>query len=203
MANHRRMTPEALERAVEAYFDSISYETEVKRKKLVTAADEHGNDVPVLDKYGHEVYTYEPVVLKNGDPAMETVWIRPPSIIAMSLFIGVDRTTLFRWKNLSGKEKPTASEKRICNILTRAWGRVEAYLTEKTEDGKAGRGAVANLEANFQWKQRREVGLSQETTEVIKETAELTMGQKLELLMEMGLRMPGEEQEEKEEENDQ
>ena len=121
--------------------------------------------------------------------------------MALSLYIGVDRATLWRWKN-PGKDPSelSAGERKICNILTRAWGRVEAYLTERTEDKNAARGAIANLQANFEWKKRSEVGLSQETAEAIKETAELTTGQKLDALRELGLRLPWETKERTEEE---
>lgn len=197
----RKMTPKELEQAVNAYFDSISYEELVMKRQLITVKDPKGNDVPALDRYGHELYTYVPVVLKNGKLATRTEWTEAPSIVALSLHIGVDRATLWRWKN-PGKDRAelTTAEKRICNILTRAWGRVEAYLTERTEDKNAARGAIANLQANFEWKKRSEVGLIQETAEAIKETAELTAGQKLEALRELGLRLPWETEERTEEE---
>ncbi len=202
MANKRKLTPDELEAKVEAYFDSISYDEPVMRRQLITTKDSKGNDIPVLDQYGHELYTYVPVKLKNGNIASRTEWTESPSVIAMSLFIGVDRITLWRWKENPGKkpEELTPTEKRICNILTRAWGRVEAYLTERSEDKNASRGAIANLQANFGWKKRSEVGLSADTTEAMKETVQLTAGQKLEALRELGLRLPWEEEERSEEE---
>ncbi len=193
MANQRKMKPEELEGLVRAYFDSISYEEPLMVRKPVLTENEKGQYVPAMDVYGHEKYIYEPVKRKDGTPVMKTVWTESPSVIGLSLFIGVDRSTLYRWKENPGKGTLTTSEKRICNILTHAWGRIEAYLTAKVEDGKAARGAIANLEANFGWKRRREVGLDAETAQVIEKTAEMTMGQKLALLTEMGLRLPGTE----------
>ena len=202
MANKRKMKPEELEAMVDAYFDSISYKAPVMRRQLITNKDPNGNVIPALDQFGHELYTYVPVVLKNGQQAERTEWTEPPSVIGLSLFVGVDRATLWRWKEAPGKKPSelTPAEKRICNILTRAWGRVEAYLTERSEDKNAARGAIANLQANFQWKKRSEVGLSEETTEALKETAQLTTAQKLEELQKLGLKWPPEIEEEGNEE---
>ncbi|MBP3413309.1 MAG: hypothetical protein J6K89_08615 [Oscillospiraceae bacterium] len=207
MGLKRKLTADELQEKVEEYFNSISYEVPLVRKETIMKKTEDGSEQPVLDQYGHESYRYVRVKLKNGEKASSTVWTEPPSVIGLSLYLGVDRTTLFRWKNPPEGKSLSNTEKRFCNILTRAWGRIEAYLIARTEEGKAARGAIANLEANFGWRQRREVGLSTETTEAIKETAVLTSTQKIAELRKLGLRLPWDEPDErtgeKEEENDQ
>ena len=187
MAN-KKYTPTELEKAVEEYFNSISFEVQMVTKTVVTKKNRDGEEVPVLDQDGHEQYKYEPVRLKNGQMAVETRWIRGPSVIDLALFLKVDRATLWRWKEKPGG-KP--ADRKICNILTRAWGRIEAYLTEQTEDPKKARGAIENLKANFGWKQRTEVGYTEETLDAMKEGASLTMAQKLAELEALGLSIPG------------
>ena len=187
MAN-KKYTPKELERAVNAYFDSISYVVPVMTKVRVTQKDSEGQEIPVLDQYGHEKYKYEPVKLRNGECAEEIKWIRGPSVIDLALHLDVDRATLWRWKEKPG-DKP--ADRKICNILVRAWGRIEAYLTAQTEDPKKARGAIENLKANFKWKQYTEVGYSEETLDAIKEGANMTMAQKLQELQAMGLQIPG------------
>lgn len=187
----RKMTAKRLEKQVEAYFDSIRSERPLLKKVPNTTVGADGALYPKLDAYGHEMYRYEPVLAADGKQAMEIVWLEPPSVVGLGLFLGVDRSTLFRWKNLQEtKEQLSSEEEKICNILMRAWGRIEAYLTAKTEDPKAARGATANLEANFGWKRRKEVGFDDRTTAVVAASAAMTMEEKLEELKKLGLKLP-------------
>ena len=192
----RKMTAKSLEQSVEAYFKSIRSERPLLKKMPDLREDADGVFYPRMDAYGHEMYRYEPVVAADGKPAMEVVWLEPPSVIGLSLYLGVDRTTLFRWRNLRETktkegQQLTSEEEKICNILTRAWGRIEAYLIAQTENPKAARGATANLEANFGWKRRKEVGFDEQTTDAIQKSAVLSMEERLALLKEMGLKLPG------------
>lgn len=176
-------------RKTEEYFDSIRSERPLLRKVPDTVKLGDGTLRPRMDAFGHEMYRYEPVMTANGQQAVEITWTQQPSIIGLSLFLGVDRTTLFRWKNLrESKTELSKEEEEFCNIATRAWGRIEEYLTQQTENPKASRGATANLEANFGWKRKKEIGLDEPTTEKI--AAALTSEEKLEELKKMGLRLP-------------
>lgn len=86
------------------------------------------------------------------------------------------------------KKTRTKEDEEFCNIATRAWGRIEAYLTQQTENPKAARGATANLEANFGWKRRKEVGLDEITANTM--AATMTSNEKLVELHKMGLKLP-------------
>lgn len=202
----RKMTAKSLGQSVDAYFKSIRTERPLLKKVQDLRESEDGAFYPRMDAYGHEMYRYEPVVAADGKPAMEVAWLEPPSVIGLSLYLGVDRTTLFRWRNLretkakEGQEL-TSEEEKMCNILTHAWGRIEAYLTAQTENPKAARGATANLEANFGWKRRKEVGFDEQTTDAIQKSAAMSMDERLALLKELGLKLPGVVEEEGQDED--
>lgn len=182
----RKMTARALKKRIDEYFDSITSEKPCLR--TVPILEEKDRKLfPRIDEYGHVLMAYEQVIANNGKPATETIWIRPPSIIDLCLHLGIDRTTFYRWCN--PEVEPEGEAEEFCNIATRARGRIEAYLTERTEDKNAARGAIANLEANFGWKRKREVGLDEQTQRAVA-MASMTTEDKLAALREMGISMP-------------
>lgn len=187
----KKYTASGLKKAVEKYWASITVTKPmlVKRPVLVEKTTETGETVmvPELDKFGHEQVCYQKVITADGVPAMETTYTQPPSITGLCLYLGVDRSTFFRWTKLreNGGEI-TPEEEKICNIVTQARGRIEEYLIRQTENPRAARGAIANLEANFGWKRRREVGLDEETRAVAATTG-MTMDDKLETLRRLGV----------------
>ena len=192
MGRPRKMTARALKKRIDAYFDSIRAEKPMLVKVPVMMEDENGRKYPVLDAFGHEKMMFEQVITADGKPATETIWVEPPSIIGLCMAIGVDRTTFYRWCNPG--DEPDEGEKEFCNIATRARGRIEAYLTAKTEEKSAARGAIANLEANFGWKRRKEIGLDEQTQRAVAMTA-MTTEEKLQELQKMGINMNFEETE--------
>ena len=192
MGRPRKMTARALKKRIDAYFDSIRAEKPMLVKVPVMIEDENGRKYPVLDAFGHEKMMFEQVITADGKPATETIWVEPPSIIGLCMAIGVDRATFYRWCNPG--DEPDEEAKEICNIATRARGRIEAYLTAKTEEKSAARGAIANLEANFGWKRRKEIGLDEQTQRAVAMTA-MTTEEKLQELQRMGINMNFEETE--------
>lgn len=187
MGRKRKMTARMLDKRIKEYFESITSERQMLRMVPALMEDADGKLCGVLDEFGHAKMVFEPVIAKNGKQAMETIWIRPPSIIDLCLHLGVDRTTFYRWCNPEGEPDEEAEE--FCNIATRARGRIEAYLTARTEDKNAARGAIANLEANFGWKRKREVGLDEQTQRAVA-MASMTTEDKLAALREMGISIP-------------
>lgn len=186
MGRPRKMTARAMKKKIDAYFDAIRAEKPMYVKVPVMTEDDYGRKLPVLDAFGHEKMMFEQVVTADGKPATETIWIEPPSIIGLCMAIGVDRTTFYRWCNPG--DEPDEGEKEFCNIATRARGRIEAYLTAKTEEKCAARGAIANLEANFGWKRRKEIGIDEQTQRAVAMTA-MTTDEKLQELQKMGINM--------------
>lgn len=174
----KKYSAAALERAVEAYFNSISYREKIMRK--VPEMDEKQR--PVLDDKGHQIYKFEPVMAADGKPAMATRWIEPPGIMALCLYLGIDRATFDRYGKMEDNE-PEAE--RFRNTVTRARGRVEAYLVEQLENKSAARGAIFNLQQNFGWKDRKEISLDEGTQKAIS-ARNMPMEEKLALLREIG-----------------
>lgn len=194
----RKMTARVLKKKIEEYFDSITSEKPLLRAVPILDENE-GKLLPRIDIYGHTQMAYEPVIANNGKAATETVWIRPPSIIDLCLYLEIDRTTFYRWCNPEGE--PEGETEEFCNIATRARGRIEAYLTAKTEDKSAARGAIANLEANFGWKRKKEIGIDEQTQRAVV-MATMTTEDKLAALREMGISMPFDDYDKGETEDD-
>ena len=174
----------ALEKACEAYFDSISYEEPVM--KSVPATDENG--VMLKDDKGHTAYKQIAVKTKDGKEAVQTVWIEPPSIISLCLFLGIHRSTFLRYGEMDGDDKES---ERFRNTVTRARGRVEAYNISRLEDKSAARGAIFNLQNNFGWSEKQEVEFGDKTREAVTYGAGMTMKEKIQWLKEQGMDVSG------------
>lgn len=187
MGRKRKMTARVAERRIKQYFESITAERPLLRAVPILTEDKHGRLLPMLDEFGHEKKAYEPVITKSGEKAVETIWLKPPSVIDLCLFLEIDRTTFYRWCNPDGE--PQGEEKEFFNMATRARGRIEAYLTAQTENKAAARGAIANLEANFGWKRKSEVALDEKTQRAMSMSA-MTTEDKLAALRGMGISMP-------------
>lgn len=179
----KKYTAAGFEKACEAYFDSICYR-EPKMKPMVKR-DNQG--FPILDKYGHQQIRYEQIVTADGRPCFETIWAEPPSLTALCLYLGIDRATFARY----GAPDPDNPEsERFCNTVTRARGRVEAYLESRLEDKSAARGAIFNLQQNFGWKEKKEVELGPNAQNAVAVGAGLqgmTMAEKIAMLKEAGM----------------
>lgn len=179
----KKYTAASFQRACEEYFDSICYE-KPKMSKVPVWDD---NGYPVLDDFGHQMYRFEQVVTRNGDQAMETIWTEPPSLTGLCLYLGIDRATFARYGSYD-PENPEESEK-FCNTVSRARGRVEAYLESRLEDKSAARGAIFNLQNNFGWKEKKEMELGAGAQKAMA-AATMTMDEKLALLKEIGAEVP-------------
>ena len=169
----------------EAYFDSISYKEKVERKIYLT--DENGN--PILDGRGHQKFQVEHVETEDGKKAYVTKWIEPPGIMALCLYLGIDESTFLRYGEMKPTEGMTEKEQRdaeeFCRTATRARGRIMAYLSEMTQDPRAARGAIWNLQQNFGQKEKREISLDETTRKAISASA-MTMDERLSLLQNIG-----------------
>lgn len=180
----KKYTAASFQRACEAYFDSISYlEPRMKRVAVLTE-----DGLPELDGFGHQKFKHQQVVTADGKPAFETCWTEPPSLTGLCLYLGIDRATFARY-GTPDPENPEESE-RFCNTVTRARGRVEAYLESRLEDKSAARGAIFNLQQNFGWKEKKEIELGTGAQSAVAVGAGLqgmTMADKIAMLKEAGM----------------
>lgn len=133
----KKYTAKALRDACNAYFDAISYEEPVTKQVLVF--DKGG--LLVLDKYGHPAKRPEPVITRDGREATRICWTEPPSLLALCLHLGIDKSTFARYQQ-DDKLRPVATEAKC---------RVEAYLAAKLEEKGAANGVKFNLTHNFGW----------------------------------------------------
>lgn len=178
----------AFEKAVEAYFNSISYEEPYRKAEVATEED----GTIIMDHYGHPLQKMVPVVTADGQPAKITRWVEPPSIRALCLYLGIDKSTFDRYGKLESDEDlddmDDKEREKFCVTVTHARGRVEAYLEPRLEDKNAQRGVAFNLAHNYGWKEKKEISLDQETRQAV-ETAGVGMtdAQRLQWLKERGV----------------
>lgn len=178
----KQYTAAKLEKACEAYFNSISYQEPVMKK--VPDTDERG--IPKLDDKGHILYRFEQITTADGKPAFETCWIEPPGIVALCLYLGIHRSTFDRYGSLPGNDEES---ERFRNTVSRARGRVEAYLAAQLENKSAARGAIFNLQQNFGWKDRKEISLDEGTRKAMTARS-MSLEEKEALLREIGAEIP-------------
>lgn len=146
-------TARALERAVDGYFASISYDEPIfTRGEPVMRYDEkQGADVPVLDSYGHRVYKEQPVMTADGEQMTRTIWVETPSIDAMCLAIGIFPEN---WEEFEKQES-------FSGVTARARGRILAYMQERLDSGKGTNGAKFRLECMHGWRPREDTPMGE------------------------------------------
>lgn len=161
MARHKEYTPAAFGRAVDRYFAGISRRVAVQEYVPTGRYTQKG--MPIL----------EPRDVKNdaGEVVMQREYLLPPSVGDLCLHLGISRATWARYAATDGYRE-------VCD---EAKLRVEAYLEQKllTGDPKAQKGIIFNLQANFDWRERKELELGAETREM------LSMDEKIALLREV------------------
>lgn len=160
MPRNKDYTPTAFGRAVDKYFAGISRRVAVK--ELVPTGQYTQKGTPVLEP--------RDVLNDAGEPVMQLEYILPPSLGELCLSLGISRATWARYAATDGYR----------DVCERAKLRVEAYLEQQLiQAPKAARGIIFNLQANFDWRERRELELGAETREV------LSMDDKVSLLREI------------------
>jgi hypothetical protein len=126
----KKYTAKTLEQAVNRYFKSISCTRNA------------------MDEFGKEIMN------DDGEPITYTAYVRPPSISALCLFLGIEKRT---WANY-------AEQEAMAPVVENTKARVEAYLEEQlTIREKGVQGIIFNLQNNYGWKQKQEVELGEKT----------------------------------------
>jgi len=135
-------TPKALDRAVRAYFDSISYYEPVEKELRLMRQDRNLKaEVPVLDRYGHPILSRAIVFTQDGAPAQRLCWIEPPSLEGLCLQLGISKQT---WANYEKREE-------FLETTARARGRIEEFLIQRLDSGKGTSGAAFRLQCMHGW----------------------------------------------------
>lgn len=156
-------TPKALRKAVDAYFDAISYERDAVEKI----------DSGEKDADGHTIWKTVPITAKNGQVAKVLYWTQPPGICDLCLQLRIDRSTWARMEKQPG----------YAEVCAYARDRIEAYLAQRL-DGKNTQGVIFNLTHNFGWKERRELSLDEHAAKAIG-AAGMSMQEKQALLQQL------------------
>lgn len=143
MGAPRRYTARKLEKAVEEYFASITRVVTVTEKKATGARDEKG----------HMIYEDVPVINSLGQEVRVTEYIVPPSVYDLYTSLGICEST---WNNYCDPEK----HPEFLGTITRARGRMRAWneMQLLTRSGKDLKGIIFNLENNYGYREKVDVG---------------------------------------------
>jgi len=154
-------TAMALERAVEAYFASIT------RLKTVTEKLPDG-----VDAHGHTAYKEVPVLNMHGEQLQVTEYLVPPTVHDLCDYLKIDLGT---WENYCDSEKYP----EFFRTTTRARGRMRAWNEHEllTRGGNDLKGIIFNLENNYGYRERAQVEMSGGLEQFIREMSESGSGQ--------------------------
>lgn len=138
----REYTPEALERAVNRYFLSIT--RVVRQTEMVPTGERDGK--------GHVICEPRPVINSLGKEVEVTEYILPPSVADLCEALKIHRTT---WANY-------CSRPEFAEITEQVYERMKAWNEREllTRPGKDIKGIVFNLENNYGYRERTSVDLS-------------------------------------------
>ncbi|MDR0905295.1 MAG: DNA-packaging protein [Oscillospiraceae bacterium] len=151
-------TVKAFERAVDAYFNSISRQVPMKIPELTGFSNEAKpmyKAVPFKNEAGEQVMTYE--------------YAKPPSVTGLCIFLGMTREALRGYRN----------REAFADAVESATLRIEDYLAEELMSRRHVEGVKFNLQHNYGWKERSEVEA------VVPAAAPMSASEKLALIDEL------------------
>ncbi len=103
-------TPAELEKKINAYFDSISSVEQARQKVLLR-----------ITSKGKPLYALRDVEDSDGNPVMEVVYRKTPTIQALCMYLDISRTTFSDYGRRKGYER----------IVERARQRLEVHLIDR------------------------------------------------------------------------
>ena len=171
----RKLSAKRFETEIEDYFRSITF-----RRPLMIVEPEFDDDgYPVLDEYGHQRKRRVAAINADGEEVMETVWTEAPTLQALWLYMGIGKTTWYRYaQEDTGEEDETD---RYHRAAARAELRIQCYLAQKLGEKDGFRGAAFRLEREHNLQPgRQEINI---TGDGLKRKT-LTMDEKLQLIRE-------------------
>ena len=141
-----KMTAKRLREEARAYFDGRRC-IRPRTQMVPVMAESGGKLLPVLDQYGHQ--QMEQVECRNaaGETMMETVWYQAPTIAGLCLHLGINKTTFYRW--LRYREADGKAQVQLRDAALAVEAEIEDYLTQRSFEKTAGRGAIAQLERRY------------------------------------------------------
>lgn len=183
MAQERKYTAKAFGLAVEAYFRRIT-----RTKRLVVAEpdgeEKNGVFTAKTDMFGNMKNKYIQPTNAAGEPAEVTEYLIQPTISGICYELGISKQTWSRY----------AKEKGYAETVERARLRVETNLQNLLMQKNSARGAQFSLQYNFGWTDKTENGSGEADSEGAGAVENMPLKKKLEIMRQMGLRLPGEEQ---------
>lgn len=160
MGRDKAYNGKSFKAAVDRYFKSIT-RTKKAQERVPTGKK---------DKDGHEIFEFRDILNDKKKPITYTEYVIPPSVTALCLFLGIHRDTFASYGN----------QEEFSDTVTRARGRIEAYLEEQLMTGKKVQGVIFQLKNNYGWKDQRELELGKETRESMAEN--LSLAEKMALI---------------------
>ena len=148
----RKYSGEEFRSAVERYFDSITTEQEAK--------DELGR----------------PIINRLGEAVRHVIYIVPPSISGLCVDLKIDRSTLDNYAN----DENHPEYKRVID-----WAKqlIRAYLEEELLVRRKGiQGVIFNLQNNYDWKEKREIEIGEDTRKDM--STSLSLEEKMKIISE-------------------
>lgn len=126
------------------------------KKALADAIDRYFRSIS-RTIHAKDAKTGKPIYNDDGEPIMITQYIKPPTVSALCLYLGIDRATWFRY--CDGQLHPEFE-----SVTAKTKERIEAYLEEQLLTRERGvQGVIFNLQNNYGWRQRQEVELGEKT----------------------------------------
>ena len=176
-----------LREKAQEYVDSLRYQCVIVEKRPILVDDGCGHMIAQLDNYGHVMMEYYTPTDAAGEPLKETKWRSVPGVAGLCDYLGIDRTTLWRWCRID-PDDPDGKRRKRGEAARRARTMIEALL----EQMSGSRGTLESLRRNF-WT----ADLTRQTEPENTEREErMTMDEMLEELQAMGLRFgEGDEEE--------
>lgn len=169
-APRKYATPAKLKNAVNRYFESIS--RTVPATEMVPSGRMDSKGRPVM----------QPVTIKND--ADETVYVKEyivkPTIAGLCVYLGISKDTWAEYSHREGYE----------NICAAAKLEIERDRSERLGSGSGDHGIEFDLKHNFGWGETYTIEAGDATRKVMAAAA-VPMDEKLKLLEEMGLMLPG------------